>query len=161
MLKLFYLLELFFEDVYSEISVREYGRKRKLSPPTASKILKEYEKEKLLISSQKGIYLFFRANKENSLFKDLAKSYWKYKLHAETGELHQKILFKNIILFGSLSKVENTKDSDIDLFVDIPRKNIDLKNIEKKLNRKVELHFRESLKNPNLKKNIESGLRIR
>jgi len=35
----------FFEDCYRRINVREYSRLRKSSPPTASKILFELNKE--------------------------------------------------------------------------------------------------------------------
>ena len=72
MLKIFNGLNPFFEDVYREISVREYAKEIGISPPTASKMLKEFETEKLLLSNKKGIYIYFRANKENYLFKNLA-----------------------------------------------------------------------------------------
>ena len=45
MLKIFNELKPFFEDVYREISVREYAKLTKVSPPTASTILKKYEKD--------------------------------------------------------------------------------------------------------------------
>ena len=160
MLRIFNELQPFFEDAYLEISVREYARKIKLSPPTASKLLKNFEKESLLISSKKGIYIFFRAKRENSLFKDLSTTYWKQKLSSSLKELHHEFLFKNIILFGSIAKQENTIESDIDLYVDISKKDINLGNIEKKLKRKIQLHFKEVSNNKNLFENIKNGVTI-
>lgn len=161
MLNIFYLLEPFFKDVYREISVREYAKLKRISPPTASKILKNFEKEELLISSKKGIYLFFRANKEHFLFSELSRLYWHCILFNATRDFHKRVLFRKIILFGSLAKVENTKDSDVDLYIDIERRDINVENIEKNLKRKVQLHFKDSLKNINLKNNIEGGIVIR
>lgn len=161
MLRIFYLLECFFKDAYKEISVRKYAGEMKLSPPTASKILKGFEKENILLSSKKGIYLYFRPNNDNLLFQGLAKLYWQSILFDETAELHKQVLFQKIILFGSLAKAENTPDSDVDLYVDVEKKSIDAAKIEKKLKRKIQLHFRDSMKNPHLKKNIENGIRIR
>ena len=161
MLKIFNNLEPFFEDVFREISVREYGQLRWVSPPTASSILKELEKENLLLRKQRRIYLFFRANREFSLFQDLARAYWRSKLIKELEPLIKQTLYKKSILFGSISKVENSINSDIDLFISIPKREIDLKQIEKKLNRKIQIHFQDSLKNLNLKKNIGEGITIK
>lgn len=161
MLNIFYNLEPFFEDVYSELSVREYARIKRCSPPTASKLLKGYAKEGLLISGKDRIYLLFRANRENDLFKDLARSYWKNRLSELLKDIHKDFLFEEIILFGSIAKIENTLNSDMDLYINIQRKEIDLSNIERKLKRKLQLHFKDSLKNKNLSENIKKGVRIK
>ena len=161
MLKIFSLLRPFFEDVYREISVREYARLLKLSPPTAARILRELEKESLLISNKQGIYLFFRSQRENFLCQGLSRLYWQNKLFDITSNLHKQILFKRIVLFGSLSKAENYVDSDVDLYLDIEKREINTSDLEKELRREVQLHFKESLNNHNLKKNIEQGVRIR
>ena len=161
MLKIFNLMKPFFEDVYREISVREYAKEIRASPPTASKTLKEFEKENMLISSKRGIYIFFRGNMESFLFKGFSSLYWQSLLFSLTEELHKQVLFRKIILFGSLAKAENTKNSDIDLYIDIERRTINAEDIEKKLRREMQLHFKESLKNPHLRKNIEKGITIR
>jgi predicted nucleotidyltransferase len=161
MLKIFNLLKPFFEDVYREFSVREYGRIKKLSPPTASKALKQFSKENLLIKTKRGIYLIFRANKEYHLFKDLAIAYWHERLFHLFENIHEKVLFKPIILFGSIAKTENTAESDLDIYIDIPRRELNIGFIEKKLKRKVQLHFKEESKNPHLLENIKKGIIIK
>ena len=79
MLKIFYLLQPFIENTEREISVREYAKERIVSPPTASKILKAFHTENILIKRKLGVYYFFKANKENFVFDDLSKTYKKIK----------------------------------------------------------------------------------
>ena len=48
MLEIFNKLKPFFEDNYKRISVREYARMQNISPPNASQLLNNLEKEGLL-----------------------------------------------------------------------------------------------------------------
>ena len=66
---------------------------------------------------------------------------------------------KCIVLFGSFQKGEDIEQSDIDLFIESPKLKIDLKKFEKKMKRKIELHFKENFsKYPKeLKNNIING----
>ena len=160
MLKILNDLSPFIEDCYRELGVREYSRLMKITPPTASKFLKGFEKEGLLQKKNERAYLLFKANKENPLFRDLSLSYWREKLANLFKEIHSKFLFSEMILFGSLSKAENTLDSDVDIYVNIPKKEIDLTPIEKKLKREVQIHFKEQSKNPSLLANIKKGVKI-
>jgi predicted nucleotidyltransferase len=160
MLELLNRLKPFFEDTHREYSVREYGRLCKMSPPTASTLLKKAEKTGLLISRKQGIYIYFRANRESSFFRDISKAYWRLTLKSLLENFSKDFLFKKPVLFGSIAKVENTSDSDIDLFLDIDKKNINLNEVEKIIKRKLQIHFKDSLKNENLKKNIEKGVVI-
>lgn len=161
MLKILNELALFFDDVYREVSVRVYAREVKISPPTASKLLKEYEKEELLVSNKKGIYIYFRANREGYIFRQLAKLYWFSLLYPLTKKIHEDIAYKRIILFGSLIKAENTLSSDVDLYLETQERKIDVLNIQKALKKDIQLHFVNSIKNKYLKKNIEDGIIIR
>ena len=160
MLKIFNELKPFMEDVYREHSVREYAKLVKVSAPTASTILHQFEKEGILTRRAQGVYIFFRANRESLLFKDLAAAYWRYALNIAFKPVHDLFLFKKIILFGSIAKAENKSDSDIDLFADSQKKEINLSQIESKLKRKVQIHFKDALKNTHLKKSIERGIEI-
>jgi len=161
MLKILQELKPFFEDVYREVSVRQYARESRLSPPTASKRLSEFQREGLVILYKKGIYHYYRANRENYLFLQLARLYWYSALYPLTEKVHSVIAFRRIILFGSLSKAENTKKSDVDLFLDIDKRAIDTSSLKNALNRNIEIHFASSMKNEHLKKNIEQGIVIR
>ncbi len=160
MLSIFNNLKPFFEDVYREISVREYARMQDISPPTASKLLNQFAKEELLIKKQDRIYLMFRANKTSDFFKDLTKAFWRKRLTKVLEPLREELMFKPITLFGSLFKVENTINSDVDLFIDLPEKKIDLSKAEKLLKREIQLFFKNAAKSEELIKNIKKGLII-
>ncbi len=161
MLKIFNELKPFFEDVYREISVRQYAKEVKTSPPTASKKLRELERENLLISTRRGVYIYFRANREGFIFRQLARLYWYSVFHSLTEKIHEEIAYKRVILFGSLSKAENTLQSDADIYLEAEEKKMDISDIQKKLKRDVQLHFIKSLRNENLRKNIDAGIIIR
>ncbi len=77
--------------------------------------------------------------------------------------LEEKFAGAPIILFGSYSRGEDVSSSDIDIAI-IGRKEkaADMKEYEKKLFRKISLHFYDSLYsiNNNLKENIINGIVI-
>ena len=166
MLKTINALKPFFEDCYRRINVREYARIKKISPPTASKLLEEYKKQGLLKKEEEKQYFYYFADKESELFIDLSRIHWKTKFE-NTGLIK---LFKGeflnpiTILFGSLSKAEVKEDSDIDLAIfTVTKKNINLKEYEKKLKRKIQLFVfenREGVKNAELLNNILNGYKI-
>ncbi len=160
MLELLNSFKPFFEDTHREYSTREYGRICGVSPPTASVFLKKAEKQGLVLSKKQGIYIYYRANRESSFFKDLARAYWRLTLKFLLDEFKSEFLFKKPILFGSVAKCDNTSESDLDIFVDVDKRNVPLERIEKRVKRKIQVHFRNSLKNTNLKKNIERGIII-
>jgi len=163
MLRIINNLEPFFEDSYRRINVREYARTIKVSPPTASKLLEEYKKEGLLKKEEDKQYFYYFANKESWLFIDLSRIYWKFKLE-KIGliSFFEKNFIKSVvILFGSLSKAEAKKDSDIDIAIFSPvKKEIKITEFEDKLKRKIQLFvFKEisEVKNKELLNNILDG----
>ena len=163
MLEIIDSLKLFFEDSYRRINVREYARLQKISPPTASKTLERLHKEKLLKKEIDKQYIYYFANHDSSLFIDFSRIYWKLQFE-KAGMLkflERELLNPVLILFGSLSKAEVKKDSDIDLAVFTPtKKELDLKKYERLLNRKIHLLMfskRENVTNLNLLNNISNG----
>jgi len=81
MLKIINDLKYFFEDSSRKISVREYGRLAEISAPTASKLLEEYAREKLLVREEFRNFIFYSANNKDLVFKDLERIYLR-----ETGK---------------------------------------------------------------------------
>jgi len=166
MLKIIDTLKPFFEDNYRRINVREYARIIKVTPPTASKLLENYRKEGLLKKEEEKQYIYYFANKESKLFRDLSRIYWKYKFE-KIGLIkffEESSLNPLIILFGSLSKAEAKIDSDVDMAVfTTTKEKIKLENFEKKLKRKIHLFSfknKENVKNPELLNNILNGYLI-
>ncbi|MBI2564873.1 nucleotidyltransferase domain-containing protein [Candidatus Woesearchaeota archaeon] len=163
MLEIFNNLAPFIEDCYKRISVREYARIIKVSPPTASKILKNLKSEKLLNKELFRNHLFFWANKEDKIFIDLARLYWRQRLDKLKLYLIKNLANPAVILYGSLAKAENKVDSDIDLAIIAQKKELDLKVFEKDLKRKVQVFIFSSLKeikNKELLNNILNGCLI-
>jgi len=162
MLKIINELSFFFEDCYREISVREYSRISKIAPPTASKILKGFEKEKLLIEREDKRHLLFKANRESETLKLLSKIYWQEKLSKLIDSLNNYYFNPTIILFGSVSKLECNKNSDIDLVVVSENTNEfkKLKDFEKKTGREIQMFVVKDikdLKNEYLINNVLNG----
>lgn len=163
MIKIIFRLSPFFEDNYEKINVRKYARMLNISPPTASKFLKEMVDLGLLISNIDKGYLLFRANRENKTFKDLQNIYW-FEYFKDSGLLDflkKELINPTIVLFGSLSKCEATKNSDIDLalFTKLKKK-INISLYEKKLKRKIQLIIfpnRDNIENRNLFNNVING----
>jgi predicted nucleotidyltransferase len=155
-------LGVFFEDCYREYGVREYARLVNISPPSASKILKQFEKEGILLSRGDRGHLLFRLNKDSNIMKCLSRVYWEMKLDLLIAYL-ERYFPKAIILFGSLSKLEAKKNSDIDLLFLGPKKEVNLSKFEKSLNRNIQIFFYNSLDNINneLRTNIINGYVLR
>ncbi len=151
----------FFEDCYRRISVREYGKLIKVSPPTASKLLKDYNKQGLLNKSEELRHLFFSANRESRDFIDLSRVYWRKKLKDFISELQRKLVNPTAVLFGSLAKAEAKKDSDIDIFIFSQSSiSININKFEKELGRKISIFQSRSIdtiKNTNLLNNVLNG----
>ena len=166
MLKIFNDLKPFFRDSYTRINVRAYARIRKISPPSASDLLNRLHKEGLLIQQKEKNYIYYTINRENRLFIGLSRAYWLLELERSNliAHLEKELISPLIVLFGSFSKAEITKTSDIDLAVFTPsKKTISIEQFEKKLKRKIHIFtFASQNEAPKeLLKNILNGLVIR
>lgn len=164
MLKSLCYLKPFFEDTTIELGVREYSRAHEISPPTASKILNGFYEENLLKRREDRRHLLFRANTESRAFALFQIAYFQ-ELFEKSGlinHLNECFLQPKIILFGSVSKAENTKQSDIDICLISPiKKEADVLKYEKKLGRKIQIFVFRSIKeihDKNLLKNILKGV---
>jgi len=162
MLKIINELSVFFEDCYREFSVREYARIMKIAPPTSSKLLKNYEKEGLLKSREDRRHLLFKVNRDSKLLRGLSRIYWKEKLSNLINSLNEFYFKPVIVLFGSASKLECNKNSDIDLV--IISENIKdfkkLRDFEKKIGREIQIFVAKdikNLKNEHLINNVLNG----
>jgi len=156
-------LKPFFEDCYKRINVREYSRLMKISPPTASKMLFELKNEGLLLIERYRNYIFYYANKNNKVFVDLSRIFWSLRLDNLVNYFNKNLTNPTIILFGSLSKAETKNDSDIDICIIGHKKELNMKNFENNLKRKIQLFFFNSIKginNKELANNIINGYRL-
>lgn len=164
MLKMINSLKPFFEDCYRSISVREYAKLLHISPPTASKLLKELVKEGYLQQREERRHLFFTLQSEQEEVVDLCKLYWKYKLKVLSREFQIKLTGASGVLFGSLAKAEVMSDSDIDIAIFSPeKKELITESFQKALGRDISVHWFKSLKdikNEHLLNNILNGINL-
>lgn len=167
MLKIFNDLKPFFEDNYRRINVREYARIRKMSPPSASKRLQEFEREGLLCQEKERGYIFYVAKREGTVFQQLSKIYWSLALEKAgvLDEIEKTCIAPIIVLFGSLSKAEVKKDSDVDLAVfTTSERKINIERLERKLKRKLQVFYfkdRKEVKGEELLNNVLNGHKLR
>ena len=159
------VLKVFFDDPTPKIGfqLREISRKISLAPKSVSIYLKELTKKGLIMKVKPGNfnYPLYYANRENDFFRLYKKLDTIYSIK-EIGlldYLYENLMPQVIILFGSASKGEDLKESDIDLFIQSKEVKINLKPYENKLNRKINIFFSENFNNlsEELKDNIING----
>jgi DNA-binding transcriptional ArsR family regulator len=166
MLNIINNIQPFIEDNYRRINVREYARIIKISPPTASKLLSNLNKDGLIKKEEDRQYIFYHANKESKVFVDLSRIYWGAVLEKSgiIENIKEELLNPVVILFGSLSKAEVKENSDIDLAIFTPtKKELKLEKYEKILGRKIQVFIfskKEELKSKELLNNILNGYKI-
>ena len=156
------LLRLFLDSPTESFRLREIARLTKISPPSVINYLKEFEKEGLIRKQIKREIPFYTSIRDNSNFILYKKISIIFELNNSglIDYLLDKLSPEAIILYGSYSKGESIENSDVDLFILGKDKNIELANFEKKLNKRIHILFKESIKEiPNeLKNNILNGV---
>lgn len=156
------LLKLFLDSPTDSFRLREIARLIKISPPSVMNYLKEFEKEGLIKKQTKRRVPFYTALRDNPYFVLYKKISIIFELNKSglMDYLWDKVSPEAIVLYGSFAKGESIENSDIDLFILGKDKNIGLIDFEKKLNKKVHLLFKESLKeiSNELKNNILNGI---
>jgi predicted nucleotidyltransferase len=156
----------FFLNPTSKIRVRQLERKLNLPLPSIIRYCRELEQEKILKKEEiSGVSLYSAyRNSENYL---LEKKLFNLRSIYESGLI--KHLIENysnpvVVLFGSYSKGEDIETSDIDLYIETPKKQeFNLNKFEGILSRKIQVFNYKNLKevpNPHLANNILNGITL-
>lgn len=162
-------LEIFFDNPSSKHYLADISRNIKIAHTSVKNNLKELVKLKIILEEKekKGTRIFpvYKANFDSNLFKNY-KFVNNISSIMDSGlinHIQDKIMPKCIVLFGSYSRGEDFEGSDIDLFVESKEEKLDLKLFEKKLHRKIELHFKEDFNSypKELKNNIINGIKLK
>ncbi len=159
------ILKLFFEEPTKAFNVREVARLLKISPATASKKLKKFSKEGLLIERKERGFNLYKANLDKDNYRDL-KVYYNIRKIKESGmfdALNRFYLKPTIVLFGSVAHGLDTETSDFDLLIISEKKKMfpEIKKYEKKINRKLQIFVVKNikeLKNEHLVNNVFGGI---
>ena len=158
--------EIFFVNPTKKNYLMDISRKIGLAHTSVKKNLDELVKLELVIEfvEKKGRRKFplYKANIDNKLFKEYKMIYNLSSL-LESGVIRfieEKLMPKSIILFGSYRRGEDTENSDLDIFVECKEEKLNLDKFEIKLNRNIQLHFKENfnLYPKGLKNNIINGI---
>ena len=157
---------IFFDEPTMPHYLLEISNKAGLAHTSTKKHLSQLERLAVIKESveKKGKRNFpvYKANLESDAFKNYKRMHNVFQIE-ESGLinfLRDKLMPRAIVLFGSYSKGEDTEDSDIDLFVECGKEEVDASKFERQLNRKISLHFREDFKKyaKELKNNIVNGM---
>jgi len=136
----------------------EVMHEAKVTRAVANKWLQRYVNEGLLHHvKEKGKRPYFTAGQHNPVYRSLKRIYALEQLHNSglIPELLKLPHAKTIILFGSISRGDWYKDSDIDLFILGDASPLNKKHFEQILGRTIELHLFEDKKEL---EEVQSGL---
>jgi len=166
------LLEILFEEPSKQFHIRLLARLAKINPNTVINISNLLLKEGLISKyKDKDSHLtFIKANTENPYYK-LKKQFFNIEKIYKSGLMdyfNEEFSYPTVILFGSYAKAENTRESDIDLFlITEEKKHPNLKIYEQKLNAEIQLfkHTKNEFENlkkssPELINNIVNGYKL-
>lgn len=164
------VLGVFFDNPVPEgigFQLREISRNISLSPKSVKLYLEDLEREKLIIKKKHRIhnYPVYYANRDNSYFRYLRKlnTMQRIKESGLLDYLDEKCMPDVIVLFGSASKGEDIRGSDIDLYLQCDEKKMDLRKYEKEFDRKISLFFEKNFNklSKELKSNIINGDKLK
>jgi len=151
------ILELFFEYPRKSFTVRKISKKTKVPSSTVQRYFKKL-KNKGLISNENKLIV--------SIYSKFLKSFSIIDKMYKIGlidYLREKLNPSVIIVFGSIRKGEYDYESDIDLFIESSvKKEINLKNFEKKLNHKIQIFIYSDINKlqPHLFNNVINGIKL-
>ena len=160
--------EIFFLEPTKEHYLMEISRKIKIAHTSTKNNLDKLARQGMIKKQIKTRasrrFPIFTANIDNSEYKNY-KRLFNYQTIIEIGlikHIQDKLMPKTIVLFGSYFRGEDIENSDIDIFIECKKQNINLDKFNKKLKRTIELHFKEDFKKypKELKNNIMNGITL-
>lgn len=157
------VLQLFFDYPTKHFQLREICRILNLGMPSVRNQIKNLEKRNFIKKEKIGIYGSYVSNK-NELFKIYKRNDILLRLHESRliDFLVDSFTPDAIVLFGSASRGEDVEESDIDLLIMAKEEKVDIKIFEKRLKRKITLHFETKISDipKELLNNIINGIVI-
>ena len=160
------VLEFFFINPSKEHSLKNISKKVKLAHTSVKNNLNKLVKLRLILESieKRGKRKFpvYKANRDYKFFRNykIIHNLSSVLESGLIGFIEEKLMPKSIILFGSYRKGEDTENSDIDLFIECKEEKLNLKIFEKKMGKRIQLHFKENfnLYPKELRNNITNGI---
>lgn len=163
------IARIFFNEPTKQHYLMEISKKSKIAHTSVKQHIIKLKKSSIIkeFLDKKGSRNFpvYKADLDSKEYRKYKRIYNLISIEESglTDFLNDKLMPKCIILFGSYFRGEDTEDSDIDLFVECKKKEIDLNRFKKYLSRKIEIHFNDNFNNyqKELKNNIINGIVLR
>lgn len=158
--------EVFFRFPTKEHTLKDVSRRAGIAHTSVKHQLGLLTREGLILqrTEKRGRRKFplYRAHRTYKRFVQY-KTIFNLQALLESGilpYLEEQLMPRCIVLFGSFQRGEDMEESDIDLFVEGKRKELSLKHFEGRLERTIELHFKEHFPSypKELKNNIINGI---
>ena len=143
-LKLLETLKFFLENPYGDVYLRQLAKKLSLSVFATKKYADLLLKENLILEERKANLRYFKANTSNLFFKHL-KIAFSIDLLMKSGLIYflneNLANVSSIVLFGSMAKGEDNKNSDVDILIIGKEKSRNLDKFEEKIGKEINLHI--------------------
>lgn len=152
------IIELFFENPTKQIHFEEILKEAKITRSKADSWLKKLIKEKIIKRiKEKNKMPYYISNYESPEYKNKKKIFALNKLYDSgfLNHLYSLKKAKTVILFGSFSRSDWHKDSDIDVFIYGNEKGLKIIDYELNLHRNIQLFI---CKDNNELKKLGKGL---
>ncbi len=141
------VLEVFFKQPTSLHFVREISREISLAPTSVRNIINELLEQGLIKVKKSRPFNGYVADRENDFFIFSKKAFNLSSLYDLRAFIIESVHPSAIILFGSYSRGEDVEGSDVDIVVvSKVRRQMNLEDFEKKLERKINIITVDSLK---------------
>jgi len=155
------ILQVFFDNPNKKFQLRELSRITNISLPSVKKHVEELSKQELIIKVKSGVYNAHKSSFSNK-YKTLKRNDLLMRLE-ESGlikELEKTFTPNCVVLYGSAVEGTDDERGDIDIFVQSSKKNIDISNYEKKINRKINILYEFDMKkiDNKLKNTLANGI---
>ncbi len=143
-LKFLKVVTYFLENPYQENYLRQLAKKLKISPFAVKKYIDILTKEELIEDKRIANLRYFKPNINNLFFRYLKIAFnLKQILKSGILEFFRKNInnLSSIVLFGSMAKGENDKNSDIDILIIGNKQYVDLIKFEQRLGMEINMHI--------------------
>lgn len=156
------ILEEFMKHPNKDFSIRGLARNLKISHPTILNYIDKFIDLDLVRKKEDSLYPTYYANTESKKLQDYKKEYITIQIKNSglIEYIKKKTMASVIILFGSCAKGTFHEKSDIDIFVQAEKNNLNLIKFEKELGRTINLLFEKKISDLSneLKNNITNGI---
>jgi len=134
------MMEIFFDYPSKQWHFNELKKKAKLADSKLSKWLKRFMNKNLIKRiKEKGKMPYYLANYEAPQYQNTKRIFAMNMLNDAGFLNHLSTLNGTVILFGSITRWDWHKDSDIDLFIYGDSDDLEIGKFQSKLNREIQI----------------------